>query len=58
VTARSSYKRMMAAAGGEIPLETFRAKHVRVGGEPRAVERFQELMTRVIRDGFSAPTVS
>lgn len=56
VIAHSSYEPMMAAAGGEIPLETFRAKHVRVEGDPPAVERFQQLMERVMRDGFSAPS--
>lgn len=53
VTAHSSYEPMMAAAGGEMPLETFRARHMRVEGDPRAVERFQQLMERAMTEGFS-----
>jgi DNA-binding HxlR family transcriptional regulator len=53
VTAHSSYEPMMAALGGEMPLETFRARHMRVEGDPRATERFQQLMERAMTEGFS-----
>lgn len=54
VVAATAYEPMMAAAGGEMPLSTFRADHVRLAGDPQAVADFRAIMTRVMVEGFAA----
>ena len=43
---------MMIAAGGEVSLEAFRAEHVRLRGEPDAVEAFASWMGRTMVQAF------
>ena len=52
VVAESSYEPMMIAAGGEVSLEAFRAEHVRLRGEPDAVEAFASWMGRTMVQAF------
>ncbi len=53
LVARSSYEPMMAAAAGEVPLEEFRAEHVRLEGRPEVAAAFAEIMARVLTEGFA-----
>ena len=54
VVARTSYEPMMAAAGGELPLSTFRAEHVELEGGARAIKTMRELMGKVMVTAFRA----
>lgn len=54
VVAETAYDPMMAAAAGALPLDRFRAEHVRLDGNPRAVQSFAELMQRVMLEAFRA----
>lgn len=53
VTVTSSYEPLMAAAGGDVPLEVFRREHVQIQGEPAAVAGFVDLMTAVMTQAFA-----
>ncbi|MBV1857318.1 MAG: winged helix-turn-helix transcriptional regulator [Nannocystaceae bacterium] len=52
--AESSYEPMMAVASGDLPMETFRAAHVKLQGPAAKQQSFATLMGRVLTEGFVA----
>lgn len=51
---KTSYAPMMAAASGQLPLDRFRAEHLRIEGPREAAEPFAAVMTRVMVEAFNA----
>lgn len=54
VTVTTDYEAFVAAAGGELPLERFRADHVQIDGDRTLAAHFAAIMTEVMTQSFAA----